>query len=398
MTAVSLAWAVASFLVLISYGSGFDKALHEAFRAIGQDIVFMTEGQTSLQAGGMRSGRRIRLVKDDVIEMKKDLPLIAAISPEMMFSTPIVRGARQKEYMLRAVWPEYDRIRNMTLESGRWITDDDDRMARRVAVLGSEVAREMFGTRHPLGQEITARGIRFTVIGVLKTKVQLANYNRPDNQCAFIPYETSKLFANPRYPNNVVWTPVSPTIRGKAVRQTITFLSQRHRFSPNDETAVFVLEFSKFTGIIDNMSIALNLMLIFIGTVTLAIGGVGLANIMFTAVLERTREIGVMKALGARRRTILSQFMLESFFVVLAGGLAGITLGTAIASAIGSLPFMGVMLGEELAKSHGRIHFVISPDSVLVSFGILGLVGIIAGILPAIRASRLDPVEALRFE
>lgn len=398
MTAISLAWAVASFLVLISYGSGFDKALQLAFRAVGQDIVFMTEGQTSLQAGGMRSGRRIRIVKEDVLEMKDNLPLIAAISPEMMFSTPIVRGARQKEYMLRAVWPEYERIRNMTLESGRWISDDDDRLARRVAVLGSEVAREMFGTRPPIGQEITARGIRFTVIGVLKTKVQLANYNRPDNQCAFIPYETSKLFANPRYPTNVVWTPVSPTIRTKAVRQTVTFLSQRHRFSPNDETAIFLLEFSKFTGIVDNMSIALNIMLIFIGTVTLAIGGVGLANIMFTAVLERTREIGVMKALGAKRRTILAQFMLESFFVVLAGGLAGITLGTAIASAIGSLPFMGVMLGEELAKTHGRIYFVISPESVLVSFGILGLVGIIAGILPAIRAARLDPVEALRFE
>jgi putative ABC transport system permease protein len=171
-----------------------------------------------------------------------------------------------------------------------------------------------------------------------------------------------------------------------------------HRFSPADEKAVTIMEFSKFLGIITGMSMALNLLLIFIGTVTLAIGAVGLANIMFSSVLERTREIGVLKALGAKRRTILSQFLLESIFIVLLGGAAGVVIGVAIAQSIGSLPFMGVMLGEELSEQHGRIHFHVSTISILVSIGVLFFVGLVAGMLPAVRASRLDPVEALRYE
>jgi putative ABC transport system permease protein len=182
------------------------------------------------------------------------------------------------------------------------------------------------------------------------------------------------------------------------VKQVRTVLAGLHRFSPADEKAVFILEFSKFLGIIDGMSIALNLLLIFIGTVTLAIGAVGLANIMFTAVIERTREIGVLKALGARRRTILGQFLCEAVFIILIGGLAGCMLGIVIAQAIGSLPFMGVILDDEVSQQYGRIHFHVSMLSVLVSVGVLFLVGLIAGMLPAIRASRLDPVEALRFE
>jgi putative ABC transport system permease protein len=398
ITVFSLAWAVASFVLLMTYGQGFDKALRQAFRAVGQDIVFVANGQTSEQVGGMRAGRRIVLQKEDAETIREAVPLVAAISPELMVNVPVVLGVKQKEYMIRAVWPEYDRIRNINIISGRWINNDDDRYRRRVAVLGATVAREMFASRSALGEELTVNGIQFTVIGTMETKVQLANYNRPDNDCLFIPYETMGLFRNIRYPDNMVWTPSAPEAREKAVKQVRTTLAGIHRFSPNDEKAIFTLEFSKFVNIIDGMSIALNVLLAFIGTMTLAIGAVGLANIMLTSVIERTREIGVLKALGARRRTILAQFLWEAVCIVLAGGFLGVVLGYLIAVAVGSLPFMGVMLGEELAKEHGRIHFIVNMQSVTISVGVLFLVGLIAGMLPAIRASRLDPVEALRYE
>lgn len=398
ITVVSLAWAVASFLILMSYGSGFDEALRKAFWAVGQDVVIMGSGQTSEQAGGMRSGRRIVLEESDADAIRGNVPFVAAISPEKMVSVQVVFENRQKEYMIRGVIPEYRRIRNMHLVTGRWINADDNRYARRVAVIGATVARELFGARPVIGEEVDVRGLKFTVIGQLETKVQLANYNRPDNECLFIPYQTVRLFSSIRYPDLIVWSPTAPEVRDRAIKQVRATLAGIHRFSPTDEKAVFILAFSQFTSIVDGMSLALNALLIFIGVVTLGIGAVGLANIMFTAVLERTREIGLRKALGAKRRTILAQFLWEAIFVVLLGGAAGCLLGVAIAQAIGSLPFMGVMLGEELSKHYGRIHFLISPESVLVSLAVLFTVGLIAGILPAVRASRLDPVESLRYE
>jgi len=397
-TILSLAWAVASFLLLMSYGQGFDIALRQAFKSIGQDIVFMANGQTSEQKGGMRAGRAIRLEKDDATEIKRTVPFVAAISPEIMQDAILQRGQKEKEYMIRAVWPEYERIRNTNLEQGRWLNADDDRYARRVAVLGATLAREMFGNRPQIGEEILVNGIRFSVIGRLRTKVQLANYNRPDNECIFIPYETMKLFRNVRYPGNMVWTPVTPSVREKAVKQVRETLAGIHRFSPSDDKAVFIMEFSKFINIIDGMSIALNILLAFIGTVTLGIGAVGLANIMLTSVIERTREIGVMKALGAKNRTVLANFLLEAVFIVVLGGAAGVGIGILVAAAVGSLPFMGVMLGEELSKEYGRIHFHISTTSIMISTLVLFLVGLIAGMIPAVRASRLDPVESLRYE
>lgn len=398
VTILSLGWAVASFLVLMSYGSGFDRAFREAFWAVGQDVVIVGSGQTSQQAGGMRSGRHIALEKDDAEAIRDNIPFVAAVSPEKMLNLPVVYRNRQKEYMARSVWPEYHRIRNLNLVGGRWLNADDNRYARRVAVIGATVARELFGNRPVIGEEIELRGIRFTVIGQLETKVQIANYNRPDNECLFIPYETMQVFDSIRYPNLIVWAPTAPQIRDRAIRQVRALLAGRHRFLPTDEKAVFVLAFSQFTDIVDGLTIALNGLLIFIGLVTLGIGAVGLANIMFTSVLERTREIGVLKALGAKRRTILGQFLWESFFLVLIGGVLGVCLGVLIAQSVGSLPFVGAMLGKELAQHYGRIHFLISPSDVAVSLAVLVTVGMIAGMLPALRAARLDPVEALRYE
>jgi putative ABC transport system permease protein len=299
VTIISLAWGVASFIILMSYGDGFKKTLVDGFEAVGQDLIIMSQGQTSLQAGGMRAGRRILLDLEDVEAIREAVPLVRAISPERMIgSIQVIRGTREKEFGLRGVWPEYHIIRNIRMAEGRWISADDNRQRNRVAVLGAMVARQLFSGIPPVGEEITVGGMRFTVIGVMDSKAQFANYNRQDNECIFVPYNAMALFGDIRHPNFIVWTPVAGTLREDAIRMVRATLASLHRFNPRDDKAVFILAFSQFRHIIDGMTLAAKVLLGFVGALTLGIGGVGLANIMLTSVIDRTREIGVLKAIG----------------------------------------------------------------------------------------------------
>jgi putative ABC transport system permease protein len=397
-TVVSLAWAVACFLLLMSSSRGFDAALRDAFLEVGQDLVLTFGGQTSEQKGGLRAGRNIVLKINDVEKIRDAVPLVGGISPEIMQDVNVVRSNNEKEYMVRAVWPEYGRVRNIHVTSGRWLNADDKRYARRVVVLGATVADELFGNRSESGETILINGVRFTVIGRIRAKLQIAKYNRPDNVCIFIPYETINLFRDTRYPGVIVWSPLAPNARDQAIQQVRSVLAGIHRFSPTDERAVEILAFNQYISLIDNICIAFDVIMAFIGSITLGIGAIGLANIMFTSVIERTHEIGIMKALGAGRRTILRQFLTEAILIVMVGGIIGVGIAVLVASSIGSLPAFGAMLGEELSKTHGRIYFHISASSIAVSLSILFAVGLIAGMLPAMRASRLDPVRALHYE
>lgn len=397
LTMTSLAWGVACFVILYSYGEGFGSALRTSFQAVGQDLILVFGGQTSTQAGGERSGRGIRLELTDADLIRDNVPLVAALSAEIMLrDATVIHGYRQQNMSVRAVEVPYGKVRNMTLSSGRWITGEDYQNKQRVAILGAKAAEKLFGESPPEGEIVSINGLQFQIIGVLLTKTQISNYNTPDNECVFIPLSTASLLHEIKYPDDLVWMPANPLFRQQAVKDVRAILARVHNFSATDERAVQMIVFNEFMKIIDVMSTALQVLLGLIGALTLAIGGIGLANIMLVSVTQRTREIGVLKSIGATRGTILFQFLAEAMAIVTFGGLLGVLIGWGVTAGIQTLPLLGPLFKDTTGS--GDIHLHISRFAVISSTTVLEVIGLVAGLLPALKASRMDPIEALRYE
>jgi putative ABC transport system permease protein len=397
LTMASLAWGVSCFVILYSYGEGFGAALRVSFQAVGQDLVLMFGGQTSSQAGGERSGRKIKFDLADSQTIRENVPLVAAVSAEvLMRNATVVRGYRQQYLTIRAVETPYEKVRNMSLSSGRWISGEDYQNKGRVAILGAKAAQKLFGEIPPDGEMISINGLQFQVIGLLKTKTQISNYNTPDNECVFIPLSTASLLGDIKHPEDIVWMPANPLFRQQAVKEVRAVLARVHNFSPGDERALQLFIYNEFMKIIDTMSIALQVLLGLIGALTLAIGGVGLANIMLVSVTQRTREIGVLKSIGATRGAILFQFLTEAMAIVTLGGAIGVLIGWGVTAGIQTLPLLGPLFKD--SSGAGDIHLHISRFAVIASTTVLEAIGLLAGLLPAVKAAGLDPIEALRYE
>jgi putative ABC transport system permease protein len=394
LTMLSIIWGVASLMLLLSYGEGFERALTQAFLQIGKDLVVIFPGQTSLQAGGERSGRWIRLELEDVKAIQEGVPTVEAVSPEVREFWPIGFNDRTRSYGVSGVYACFERIRSATLASGRYLSEDDVLHRRRVAVIGENVRKELFSGLPALGSDIKVKGVRFTVIGVLEKKTQISNYSNPDDLTVFVPYSTLSGLTDTRYLADIVLLPASNQFRDRIVADVRAALARQHNFNVNDTRAVEILEWNKFLALVTNLSMGLKILLTIIGTFTLSIGAVGVINIMLVSVTERTREIGVLKALGARKKHILLQILFEGLVLTLTGGMLGFVLAAALVKLIGSLPFLGPLFEDTSGRSD--IHLMVSLSALLVSSSILTAVGLIAGMIPAIRAARLNPVQAMR--
>jgi putative ABC transport system permease protein len=396
LTLLGIAWGVSCFVVLFAYGDGFTKALALGFAYFGDNVTIIWNGQTSKQAGGQKAGRRIVTELTDIAEVRKACPLVKRISPEFYRTYPLQSTRRLTSEGVRGVNEEYGDMRGHFIEEGRLLSPEDVQFARRVAVLGQGLRVKLFSEAPAVGEEIRIKGVSFTVIGVLKKKVAMSNYFGQDDFNAFIPYTAMATLTSTRYLSVMVVQPVTGAMEEPALKQVKQVLGRIHRFDPTDDKALRFNTWSRGYSMFRGITLGMKIFLLVIGILTLSIGGVGLMNVMLVSVTERTREIGIRKAMGARRRHILLQFLAEALIIATVGGLLGYLFTETITHLIGVLPFWSAIMGDKTGQAD--IHLIVSMNAVLTSVICLGLVGLFSGFFPALRASRLDPVESLRYE
>ncbi|MGH9898465.1 MAG: ABC transporter permease [Pyrinomonadaceae bacterium] len=396
LTMLGIVWGIVSVCVLMAYGNGFRSVLVAGFEAFGKSVVICWPGQTSEQAGGERAGKKIRFELEDLALIRQNATLVNRSSLETVRWKSITYNERLSDTAIRGVYPEYGEIRNEVPNEGRWITPEDFTERRRVVVLGNLLHNKLFSGRPAVGETVQISGMRFTVIGTMDRKIQLSNYFTSDDESAFIPYSSARDLWDTKYASVLVFSSISPRLEKDAIRQVMTELGKRQGFLPTDKRATRTFGREELKSIIDGITIGLQVLLTFIGALTLCIGGVGLMNIMLVSVDERIREIGLRRALGARRRHIMFQFIAEALLITLIGGAIGIALAFLISISVGTLPVLGPLFEDDSGK--GDIHLKISLLTVFVSTSILVVVGLLSGLIPALRAARLDPAQALRYE
>ncbi|MGH9513950.1 MAG: ABC transporter permease [Terriglobales bacterium] len=392
LTMLGMAWGIATVVLLLAYGNGFGRACANIFAEFGTRVMIMVPGRTSMQAGGQKAGAPLRFTVDDVDTLTTNIPQIAQITPEAFKLANIQYETRTYSLNVSGNYPNVISIRALKLAQGRFYNAKDEMQHAHVAILGSEAKDKLFSGRNALGERIRIDGLSVEVIGVLKPKMQAGDENT--NTIIYVPFTTLGEIKDTHYLDSIWFNYETPAFEN--LEQSVrSVMAVEHKFNPADRRALFVFNVMEQVHQLEVITLGLKILLGFIGTLTLGIGGVGLMNIMLVSVAQRTREIGVEKALGARSRHILLQFLAESLAITFMGGALGIILAYAVAISVGRLTLYSAVAANAEA---GDIRLIIAPSTLIVATLILSLVGLVSGMVPAIRASRLDPIEALRYE
>jgi len=392
LTMLGMAWGIATVVLLLAYGNGFAEACANIFANFGTKTMILIPGRTSMQAGGQKAGAKLRFTMEDVDLLTTNVPQITRISPDASKDSSIQYDTRTFNFNVSGGYPNVARIRVLELEQGRFYNPEDEMQRARVAVIGYEAREKLFSGRNALGERIRIDGLSFEVIGILQSKMQEGDNDI--NRVIYIPYTTMGDLTDTHYLQTIWINYEIDDYMGleRAVRAVIAL---HHKFDAGDRRALLIFNLMEQVHQFQIITMGLKVLLAFIGTLTLGIGGVGLMNIMLVSVTQRTREIGMEKALGSSRRDIFLQFLAEALAISFLGGVLGIVLAYVVSLSVGRLT-----LYSALAKhaEGGDIRLLIDPVTLLVATIILGAVALVSGMLPAIRASRLDPIEALRHE
>ncbi len=392
LTMLGMAWGIATVVMLLAYGDGFGQACANIFANFGTKLMILVPGRTSMQAGGQKAGAQVRFTLDDVDMLTTNLPQITHITPEVSKQANIQFDTRTFTFGVTGNYPNVDSVRALKLDTGRFYNMQDQMQRARVAVIGSEAKEKLFSGRNALGERIRIDGLSFEVVGILSAKMQEGDDDI--NRAVYVPFTTMSDLKDTHYLDSIWFNYETPEYK-RLEQAARDVLAGEHKFNQTDRRALRIFNLMEQVHQFEVITIGLKILLGFIGTLTLGIGGVGLMNIMLVSVTQRTREIGVEKALGARRGHILLQFLAEALTITFIGGLLGIILAYVVALSVGRLTLYSAFAKNAEA---GDIRLMISPFTVIVATLILTLVGLISGMIPAVRASRLDPIEALRYE
>ncbi len=387
LTVFGIMWGTVAIVVLLAFGMGFKRQLSISMHGIGESIGIMFPASTSKPFEGFGIGRPIRLTEDDAWLMRDQVAELKAVCPEyMMYELKLRNGENIINGPATGIYPVYADMRNIIPEAGgRFINDLDIADRRRVALIGNEVKRLLYGESEAIGKAIYVNEVPFTVVGVMQKKTQNSSYNYRDQDRVFIPATTFTSIYGATYVNNIIFQVHDAQQSESAIEHVREVLGRKHRFDPKDTDAIWIWDTTMFDRFIGTFFFAFNIFMGVIGGFTLAVGGIGVANIMYIVVQERTREIGVKRAVGATRGNIMVQFLAETFLIIGLGSVLGFLIAVGITAGMQYIPI------KEFVGTP-----IISVEVGVITCLVLSLIGFAAGFFPARRAANLNVVDCLR--
>jgi putative ABC transport system permease protein len=412
LTMFGIIWGVISIVLLSAVSEGFQQGNLYVLKELGKNIIIIRNGRTSTQAGGERAGKFVRLNIAYVYALKEKAKLLEYVTPELMRGGVSAKSAfNASSTQMSGVWPVYQYIRTIEVDRGRLLNEQDNQQARRVIVIGADMCKQLFADRDPVGQQLSLNGIPYTVVGRVRKKEQDSNYTGADNNRLFMPYETmrkdfpmSGASDTPDSLSAIIAAPYEHVAEelnriveregkinfekiGPVEQEVLSALAPRHGFDSSDREALSMWNTALETVFFNKMISSMREFFIAVSIITLALGGIGVMNIMLISVKERTKEIGIRKAMGATSGNVLQQFFSEGLLLTLLSGTIGLGTGMGLCKLVNLLPLPARFSG-----------MILTWQSAAFSVSILALIGIVAATYPARRAAEMMPIEALRYE